>query len=67
MKKRQEYQKENARILVSRSCASDQLIELGVRGGGGGEGMGYKRVGNGSVPHMEINHKNNLVNLMSQV
>ena len=29
MKKRREYQKENARILVSRSCG-DQLIELGV-------------------------------------
>ena len=41
MKKRQEYQKENARILVSRSCASDQLIELGVerRRGWGRDGL----------------------------
>ena len=36
--KGQRYQKENARILVSRSCAIDQLIKLLLRGeGGGGE------------------------------
>ena len=38
--KRQRYQKENARILVSRSPASDQLIELsGERRGGGENGL----------------------------
>ena len=66
MKKRQEYQKENARILVSRSCG-DQLIEVAVERRGGGEGMIYKRVEKDSVPHMEIIYKNNLVNLLSQV
>ena len=35
--KGQQYQKENARILVSRSCAIDQLIELLLRGEGEGE------------------------------
>ena len=46
--KRQRYQKENARILVSRSPASDQLIELSGERRGGGEWV-KKRVGSGLV------------------
>ena len=62
--------KENTQILVSRSYARRKQSAdwTGVlRGGGGGEGMGYKRVGNGYVSRMEIIYKNNLVNLLSQV